>query len=83
MEWAKKHPRLHAIGGVAMLVGGVLSSISGAWQLCSNEPLISFLARLTLPSFSTKIAVLIVGISVAIVGGILLRRVFKATKGCR
>lgn len=76
-EWLKKHPRLSAIGGVAMLIAGGLATIQGIWNLFSNEPLFPYIAK-TIPLWP-RIILLIIFCGITVFGIVLVIRIFQRT----
>ncbi len=78
MEWLKKHPRLYAIGGGLMVIGGGLATIEGIWSLFNNEPLFGYIA-IKIPLWP-RILLLLIFIAIAILGIVLIIKIFQRTR---
>jgi hypothetical protein len=75
--WSKRHPKLSAIGGVIMLIGGGLATIQGIWNLFSNQSLFPYIAANV--SLWPKVLLSVIFSAIAIFGIVLVIIIFRRT----
>ncbi len=81
-KWLKGHPRLYAIGGVLVVIGGGLATIEGVWSLFSPDPLFPFIYNKVSQFLPTWPRYLLIGfwLLVVVFGIVLLVQVIRQTK---